>query len=121
MAGGISIHVVDVSRSKKAAGLKVSLYRLEDAGRVLVAKGQIGADASLDHPCVQGAGVTRGRYEAVFHLADWYRAEGVALPEIPFLERAVYRFGLDDAAQHYHLPLKMTPWGFSLFLTRWLP
>ena len=27
----------------------------------------------------------------------------------------IYRFGIADLAQHYHLPLKMTPWGFSLF------
>ena len=32
-----------------------------------------------------------------------------------FLEVVPYRFGVADLAQHYHLPLKMTPWGFSLF------
>jgi 5-hydroxyisourate hydrolase len=26
-----------------------------------------------------------------------------------------FRFGIADPAQHYHLPLKVTPWGFSLF------
>jgi 5-hydroxyisourate hydrolase len=26
-----------------------------------------------------------------------------------------FRFTIADAAQHYHLPFKFTPWGFSLF------
>ncbi len=54
-------------------------------------------------------------YEAVFHVGDWYRAQGVELPELAFLDVVPFRFGIADPAQHYHLPLKITPWGFSLF------
>ena len=56
-----------------------------------------------------------GVYEATFHVGEWYRAQKVALPSPAFLETVPYRFGVADLAQHYHLPLKMTPWGFSLF------
>jgi 5-hydroxyisourate hydrolase len=56
-----------------------------------------------------------GMYEAVFHVADWYRAQGVELPAPAFLDAVPFRFGIADPAQHYHLPLKVTPWGFSLF------
>ena len=51
----------------------------------------------------------------LFHIGDWYRTQGVAVPSPAFLESVPYRFGIADLAQHYHLPLKMTPWGFSLF------
>ena len=54
------------------------------------------------------------QHEALFHVGDWYRAEGIAVPTPAFLETVPYRFGIADLAQHYHLPLKMTPWGFSL-------
>jgi 5-hydroxyisourate hydrolase len=65
---------------------------------------------------VRGEGLTTtGTYEALFHIGDWYRSEGIALPTPAFLETVPYRFGVADLAQHYHLPLKMTPWGFSLF------
>ena len=56
-----------------------------------------------------------GLYEAVFHIGDWYRAQGVPVPTPAFLETVPFHFGVADLAQHYHLPLKMTPWGFSLF------
>lgn len=112
-AGGISIHVFDVSRGIAASGLRVELRGPD--GRLL-AEGTVGASGAFDHPTVRGEGiVATGLYEALFHVADWYRAQGVTLPSPAFLETVPYRFGIADLAQHYHLPLKMTPWGFSLF------
>lgn len=112
-AGGISIHVFDVANGVAAAGLSVEL---RGPGGKLLAAGTIGASGAFDHPTVRGEGLTEtGIYEAVFHVGAWYRARGVALPSPAFLETVPYRFGIADLAQHYHLPLKMTPWGFSLF------
>ena len=113
--GGISIHAVDVSRAKKAKGLRIAVYRLHDSEREPIAKGVVGADGQFDHPIVAGEGVGRGCYEVEFALADYYRGEGLSLPNPPFIDVLVYRFGIDTPEQHYHLPLKMTPWGFSLF------
>lgn len=112
-SGGISIHVFDVSRGIAAAGLKVELRGPDDR---LLAEGVVGTSGAFDHPTVRGEGlIATGMYEATFHVGDWYRAQGVALPHPAFLEVLPYRFGIADLAQHYHLPLKMTPWGFSLF------
>lgn len=112
-SGGISIHVFDVSRGIAATGLRVELKGPD--GRLLAA-GAINASGVLAHPTMQGEGiVATGMYEAVFHVGEWYRAQGVAVPSPAFLEAVPYRFGIADVAQHYHLPLKMTPWGFSLF------
>ncbi|NDH62548.1 MAG: hydroxyisourate hydrolase [Alphaproteobacteria bacterium] len=111
--GGISIHVFDVSRGVAAVGLCVEL-RAPDGK--LLASGSINAAGVLDHPTMRGEGLAAtGIYEAVFHVGDWYRAQGMAVPHPAFLEAVSYRFGIADLAQHYHLPLKMTPWGFSLF------
>jgi 5-hydroxyisourate hydrolase len=107
-AGGISIHVFDVSRGIAAAGLRVELRGPD--GKTLV-NDRVNAQGVLEHSTV----VTTGTYEALFHVGDWYRAQGVAIPKPAFLEIVPYRFGVADLAQHYHLPLKMTPWGFSLF------
>ena len=38
-----------------------------------------------------------------------------ALPAVPFLDVVTYRFGIADPQQHYHLPFKCTPWGYSCF------
>jgi 5-hydroxyisourate hydrolase len=112
---GVSIHVVDVSRGVVAAGMQVELHAVDPGGKLeLVAKGLIGANGLLHH-----AGLSKtfapGGYVAVFHVADFYRAQGIALPAVPFLDTVRFHFGVSDPAQHYHLPFKCTPWGYSCF------
>jgi 5-hydroxyisourate hydrolase len=104
---GVSIHVVDVSRGIVAAGMRVELRH---EGQ-LVAGGETSDKGTLE----VGQRVAPGFYEAVFHVADWYHAQHVDLPEVPFLEVVTYRFGVSNPDQHYHLPFKCTPWGYSCF------
>ena len=115
MSRGISIHAMDVARGVVAEGMRVEVYALRPARR-LISGGTIGADALLAHPALDAV-FDPGPYEVVFHVADYYRASGVALPAVPFVDAVTYRFGLADPARHYHFPFKMTPWGFSLFVT----
>ena len=107
---GISIHVVDVSRGVVAAGMQVELYR----GAQRLAGGMTSAKGLLEQPALSAA-FAPGSYRAVFHVAAYYRKEGVALPSHPFLEVVNYDFGIDNPGQHYHLPFKCTPWGYSCF------
>jgi 5-hydroxyisourate hydrolase len=104
---GISIHVVDVSRGVVAAGMRVEL--LYDGKRV--AEGKLSSKGLIE----VGERAKAGVYEAIFHVADWYRDQRVALPSPPFLDVVTYRFGISDPDQHYHLPFKCTPWGYSCF------
>lgn len=107
---GVSIHVVDVSRGVVAAGMRVELLRDE----ALIAAGHVSSKGLLEERALNERFPAAG-YEARFHVAAWYRAQGVALPEVPFLDVVSYRFGIPDPEQHYHLPFKCTPWGYSCF------
>ena len=110
---GISIHVVDVSRGVLAAGMKVELYAVH-SNRRLLASGQTAANGQLEDRAL-ALRMPAGPYEALFHVAEWYRAHDHSLPPIPFLDVVTYRFGISDPEQHYHLPFKCTPWGYSCF------
>ena len=110
---GLSIHVVDVSRGVVAVGMKVELYSLQP-NRRLLATGQTAKNGQLEDRALT-LRMLAGPYEALFHLAEWYRREQVRLPEVPFLDVVSYRFGISDPEQHYHLPFKCTPWGYSCF------
>lgn len=114
MAGGVSVHAVDVSRGVPATGMRVELYGLTPERR-LIAEGALQPNGTLDHPVTGGAGIDAGTYEVVFHIGPWLRGQGMDLPEPAFLEDVPFRFAIADVAQHYHLPLKFTPWGYSLF------
>ncbi|MFD1343240.1 hydroxyisourate hydrolase [Litorisediminicola beolgyonensis] len=113
-AGGISIHAVDVSRGVPADGLSVRLRRLEpDAG--VIAEGVCAPNGHFAHPVADGTGVVRGTYEVEFGVAEFFREAGVPVPDPSFLDVAVFRFGIDAVQEHFHLPFKFTPWGFSMF------
>ena len=108
MPGGISIHAYDVSRGIAAAGLRIELVGPDGA---VLADGRSDGRGMLELADVPVTGI----YQATFHVGDWFRTQGMSLSTPAFLEMVPYRFGVADLAQHYHLPLKMTPWGFSLF------
>ena len=115
MAQGISIHAVDIARGAPAQGLVVEVVALEPE-RGLICTGAIGADSLLRSPALDRV-FARGRYELLFHVGDYYRSAGAALPRLPFVNVIPFRFGIDEPLRHYHFPLKFTPWGCSLFVT----
>ncbi len=111
---GISIHVVDVSRGVPAAGMAVEVYAL-DPRRERIGGGIVDARGQLDDAALASRVLSAGMYEAHFEVGRYYRDAGVALPTPAFLETAAYSFGIAEPTQHYHLPFKVTPWGYSLF------
>ena len=115
MAGGISVHAVDVAAGVPAAGLQVDIFRLEaDGNRPLVASGRLQPSGALAHPVTEGTGVQVGEHEVHFHLGAWWRERGGSEATY-FQEVAVFRFQLTQLEQHYHLPIKFTAWGLALF------
>ena len=114
---GLSIHVVDVSRGVVAIGMKIEVYAVADPAVVQghqIAAGVTSQAGMLDGPHVATT-FQPGVFEVAFHIADYYRRAGVALPTVPFLNVVIYRFGITDGALHTHLPFKCTPWGYSCF------
>ena len=112
---GISIHVIDVSRGVPAAGMAVEVYSVDAGGQKRISAGAINAQGHYDDASLATRVLAPGRYAARFDIGAYYRSAGIALPQPPFLESVLFEFGIADPAQHYHLPLKMTPWGYSLF------
>ena len=112
--GGISIHAVDVANGVPGAGLEVHLWRI-DGNRIEIASGTCEETGLLKHPVAEGVGVIRGLYEVEFGVGRYYQNRGVTEPDPSFVDIAIFRFGIDKVHEHFHLPFKFTPWGFSLF------
>lgn len=112
--GGISLHAVDVASGRPALGMTAEVVALGAEGERLIARGLLGPSGALDHPVTTGTGVALGTHEARFHVGDWLRASDPATGPV-FMEVAVFRFEVTNLAEHIHLPLKFTRWGFALF------
>lgn len=113
-AGGISIHAVDARDGLPAQGMHVDVFRMAGDERVCIAAGRIGADALLRVPELGGR-QEKGCYEVHFHAGPYFDARRPADAPSPLLDVVVFAFEIADPEHHVHLPLKMTPVGYSLF------
>ncbi|MEM6972004.1 MAG: hydroxyisourate hydrolase [Pseudomonadota bacterium] len=113
--GRLTTHVLDTARGLPAAGLAIDLYRLGDVGRAHLAAVVTNVDGRTDGPLLSGDAMLSGIYELVFRAGDYLRGIDMALPAMPFLDTVPIRFGIDDAAGHYHVPLLLSPYGYSTY------
>ncbi len=111
--GRLTTHVLDTAAGKPAAGLKIELFRLGEASPLKTIR--TNGDGRADGPLLDGDAFLGGEYELRFHAGDYLRASGVALPEPAFLDIIPIRFGIADEMAHYHVPLLLSPYGYSTY------
>ena len=112
--GFLTTHVLDTARGCPAAGLRIALWRIEGARRDLVAQAVTNADGRTDGPILPRERFATGTWELVFEAGDYLRATGQAGAEPLFLDTVPIRFGM-AAAAHYHVPLLLSPYGYSTY------
>lgn len=112
---GLSTHVLDTARGKPAAGVKIMLYRLSGMSHKKIAEMVTNADGRTDQPMLTPDQMQVGSYELVFCAGDYLRASGQATGDVLFLDEIPIRFGVTDVAQHYHVPLLISPFAYSTY------
>lgn len=112
--GRLTTHVLDTAAGKPAAGLTIELYRIGDTPeRLTVAT--TNSDGRVDKPLIEGEAFGPGVYELRFHAGDYMRRSGIVHPDPPFLDIVPIRFGIAGAGEHYHVPLLLSPYGYSTY------
>ena len=111
----ISTHVLDTAEGKPAAGVRVDFYRDDGDRRDLLRSTSTNADGRTDEPLLAAEEIAAGVYEIVFHAGAYYRSRGVALANPPFFDEITIRFGVSDTKGFYHVPLLVTPYGYTTY------
>ena len=109
--GSLSTHVLDTASGKPAKDLKIELF----CGTGLVKSLATNADGRCDEPLLSEAEFVAGEYELRFHAGDYLREQGQQLLEPAFLDVVSIRFGLAEGQGHYHVPLLLSPYGYSTY------
>ncbi|QNK75672.1 hydroxyisourate hydrolase [Variovorax sp. PAMC28562] len=112
---GLSTHVLDTMHGSPAAGMSVALYTTEGDTATLVRRFTLNADGRSDGPLYDNDTIKVGTYRLVFDVAGYFKTLGVKLPEPNFLNRVSLDFGVAHTDQHYHVPLLVSPWGYSTY------
>ena len=96
-------------------GVKIDFSVLEGETYRLIATMRTNADGRTPAPLLNTNTMKAGRYQLMFYVAEYFAKRGVALPDPPFVDRAVIQFGITDAAAHYHVPLLASPWSYTTY------
>ena len=114
--GHLSTHVLDTMNGCPAAGMKVTLQRVNEANVETIKTLTLNHDGRNDGgPLLDASSMAVGCYRLVFEVADYFRGRGVELPEPPFIDAVPLDFGIADAQGHYHVPLLVSPWTYSTY------
>lgn len=113
--GHLSTHVLDTAHGRPAAGMNVTLQRLDSDGATTLRRVTLNEDGRAGGALLEAADMAVGRYRLLFDVAPYFRALGVALPEPAFIDTVPIDFGIADAAGHYHVPLLVSPWSYSTY------
>ncbi|KIN63186.1 5-hydroxyisourate hydrolase [Sulfitobacter noctilucicola] len=113
--GYLTTHVLDTARGCPAAGLPITLYRLEGDDRILLAQMTTNADGRTDSPILPKDRFATGTYELLFDCTAYLDANAAPANAPRFLDQIPIRFGINDADAHYHVPLLLSPFGYSTY------
>jgi len=108
-SGRLTTHVLDTATGRPAAGLSLTLFRLDGDARSAVGRFRTNADGRCDGPLLEGSALAAGLYELLFHVAAWREGAEGFYDDIPI------RFRVTDPASHHHVPLILSPFGYSTY------
>jgi 5-hydroxyisourate hydrolase len=108
----ITTHVLDTSRGRPAAGVPVTLARQTDSEQWdTIGQGETDTDGRLRTLTSGDAMLLPGVYRLVFDVARYFSAHGTPA----FYPTVVIVFETVEGEQHYHVPLLLSPFGYSTY------
>ncbi|HVR95797.1 MAG TPA: hydroxyisourate hydrolase [Thermoanaerobaculia bacterium] len=106
---GITTHVLDTACGRPASGVPVVLEIRSEEGWREIGRAETDADGRARQ--ILTGELSAGTYRITFGIETYFRAEGIE----GFYPEAAIVFHVRDAAQHYHVPLLLSPYGYSTY------
>ena len=115
--GILTTHVLDTASGLPGKNIQLRLYRCSTNGGedILLVTALTNDDGRCNEPLLDGDDMACGPYRLEFDVADYFIQQGHDLPNPPFLDTIDIRFGISDPDSHYHVPLLVSPYGYSTY------
>jgi 5-hydroxyisourate hydrolase len=108
---GITTHVLDTSRGRPASGVHVLLEVREENGWREIGRAMTDGDGRVRQILPVGSALTTGTYRLTFGIESYFRTQGIET----FYPEASIVFHVRDANLHHHVPLLLSPFGYSTY------
>jgi 5-hydroxyisourate hydrolase len=106
----ITTHVLDTARGVPAAGLDVILERRHASAWSPIGRATTDAQGRVTE--FSDAPLATGTYRLTFDTGAYHRTQGIAAPFFPEVKIV---FSVRDAGVHHHLPLLLSPFGYTTY------
>ena len=110
MSNTITTHVLDTATGSPAAGMAISLFRLEGEEYVPLVVAQTNDDGRVPG-FTADIKISAGKYRMIFDTGPYHEKQGVD----SFYPEVQVHFAIANPEQHYHVPLLISPFGFSTY------
>ena len=107
----ITTHVLDTGRGTPAVGMTVILEMRQASEWSPIGRGTTDAKGRLV-TLTEGLPLSPGAYRLTFDTGAYHRDQGIAAPFFPEVK---IMFSVRDTAEHYHVPLLLSPFGYSTY------
>jgi 5-hydroxyisourate hydrolase len=114
----ISTHVLDIAAGRPAVGLRVRLERVAPAGPAEVGAEEIARASTDSGGRITSIGpelVEPGIYRLVFDTGGYLERQRGSSASDAFFPEVTVTFAVADGREHYHVPLLMSPFGYSTY------
>ena len=108
----ITTHVLDIARGRPAPGVPVILEEIGAGDEAhIMGHGITDQDGRLKTLLDANTGLVAGMYRLTFDTRAYFAAQGVRA----FYPRVVVTFEVAPGETHYHVPLLLSPFGYTTY------
>jgi 5-hydroxyisourate hydrolase len=108
---GISTHILDTARGRPAAGIAISLEMRAGSDWTQLAQTTADENGRSGNLVPPGMSFERGTYRLRFDVVTYFRKQNVET----FFAQVTVTFEVLDPAENYHVPLLLSPWGYTTY------
>ena len=107
----LSVHVLNLQDGLPSPSVKVLLEKQDGKNWTELNTGTTNAQGRITALFPEGKALEKGNYRVTFKTGDWFaeHKQATFFPEVPVI------FAVDGTVPHYHIPLLLSPFGFSTY------
>lgn len=114
--GRLTTHILDTASGRPAAGVRIELFSVNRDGSITeICAVDTNDDGRCDGPILDQDAFRAGNYELRFHVGAYFAGAGGPTDGPAFLDVVPVRFGVSSPDEHYHVPLLISPFGYSTY------
>jgi 5-hydroxyisourate hydrolase len=106
----LTTHILDTSKGRPAEGIEISLFQQHGKDWEQIAKAVTNADGRVADLLKNEEVLSAGVYKMHFDIQSYFNAQSLK-SFYPFVEIVFFIEG----AEHYHIPLLLSPFGYSTY------